>query len=50
MIEFEADLNPYTQLYILAVDKDSVVQTSVDLEARALQKRDLRLKKELDQE
>jgi len=43
-------LNPYTQLYILAVDKDSVVQTSVDLETHALQKRDLRLKKELDQE
>ena len=31
VIEFEADLSPYMQLYLVAVDKESVVQTSVDL-------------------
>jgi hypothetical protein len=48
VIEFEADLSSFTQLYLLVVDKDSVVQTSIDLDEHPIKKRDLRLKKVLD--
>jgi hypothetical protein len=43
VVTFKANLKPYTQLYILALDLNSVAQRQVDLEAEPTAKRDLSL-------
>eukprot|EP00347_Sterkiella_histriomuscorum_P022623 403337784 len=49
-IRFSANLNAYTQLQILVVDRQSVASKNVDLEIKNIQKRDLSLVKPLDVE
>ena len=49
-MSFTANLKPYTQLYILAIDLNSVAQRQVDIASavnEATQKRDLSLAKSL---
>lgn len=48
-ITFELSLSNYSQLYLIAVDRDSIVQRNIDLEFDGpMSKRDLRLNKVLD--
>lgn len=48
-ITFELSLSNYSQLYLIAVDRDSIVQRNIDLEFDCpMSKRDLRLNKVLD--
>jgi hypothetical protein len=41
-------MSEFSQLVLIAVDKDSITQKTVDIEASAVQKRDLRLLQILD--
>lgn len=41
--EFSCDLNEFSQLILIAVDKDSLTQKSIDIDAVETSKRDLRL-------
>lgn len=43
VVTFKANLKPYTQLYVLAIDLTSVAQRQVDLEVEPTAKRDLSL-------
>ncbi len=47
---FNCDLSQFSQLVLIAVDKESITQHSVDIEAQQIQKRDLRLLKVLNQD
>jgi len=48
-IAFDINLSNYSQLYLLAVDRDSLVQRNIDLDSEsATTMRDLRLNKVLD--
>lgn len=48
-VTFEAALGNYCQLYLIAVDSESLVQRNIDLDsATGITKRDLRLNKVLD--
>ena len=48
-ITFDLALSNYSQLYLVAVDRDSLVQRNIDLDLNAnMTKRDLRLNKVLD--
>jgi len=48
-VTFELTLSNYSQLYLVAVDRDSIVQRNIDLDFDApISKRDLRLNKVLD--
>ena len=41
--EFSCDLSEFSQLILVAVDKDSLTQKSIDIDAYVASKRDLRL-------
>lgn len=41
--EFTFDLSEFSQLVVIAVDKDSLTQKSIDIDALVTSKRDLRL-------
>ena len=41
--EFTCDLSEFSQLVVIAVDKDSLTQKSIDIDALMTSKRDLRL-------
>jgi len=45
---FSCEMSEFSQLVLIAVDKDSITQKTVDIEASAVQKRDLRLLQILD--
>jgi hypothetical protein len=48
VVKFNCNLTPFTQLTIIVVDSESVAMRSIQLETFPIQKRDLRLLKELD--
>ena len=50
IVKFSANLAPYTQLYVVAVDSSSVAQRQVNLQVNSIQKRDLSLTQPLDSE
>ena len=47
---FPLEMSEFSQLVLIAVDKDSITQKTVDIEASPVQKRDLRLLQILDQD
>jgi hypothetical protein len=49
-VSFDINLSNYSQLYLVVVDRDSLVQRNIDLDFNApISKRDLRLNKVLDE-
>lgn len=48
IVKFSANLNPFTQIFVLAIDESSVAQKQIDLTVNPTQKRDLSLSVPLD--